>query len=88
MPENYAPIWESLNEGQKQSIIAQSNFYNLETPYQIKNFWSTRQLGAKPVGLQKLQESQETTETSTNAAPQGYSSDYLNWVAKSLEGKF
>ncbi len=88
MPENYAPIWESLNEGQKQSIIAQSHFYNLETPYQIKNFWSTRQLGAKPVGLQKLQESQETTEDSINKAPQGYSSDYLNWVAKSLEGKF
>ena len=88
MPENYAPIWESLNEGQKQSIIAQSHFYNLETAYQIKNFWSTRQLGAKPVGLQKLQESQETTETPASKATQAYSSDYLNWVAKSLEGKF
>ena len=88
MPEDYTQIWESLNEGQKQSVIAQSHFYNLETPYQIKNFWTTRQLGAKPVGLQKLQESQETTESSTNKAPQAYSSDYLNWVAKSLEGKF
>ncbi len=88
MPEDYNQIWESLNEGQKQSVIAQSHFYNLETPYQIKNFWSTRQLGVKPVGLQKLQESQETTESSTNKAPQAYSSDYLNWVAKSLEGKF
>jgi hypothetical protein len=88
MPEDYAPIWESLNESQKQSIIAQSAFYNLETNYQIKNFWSTRQLGAKPVGLQKLQESQETPEPKTASNPQGYSNDYLNWVAKSLEGKF
>ena len=88
MPEDYAPLWESLNESQKQSVIAQSHFYNLETSYQIKNFWSTRQLGAKPVGLQKLQESQETPEPKTATTPQGYSNDYLNWVAKSLEGKF
>lgn len=87
MPEEYGQIWESLNEGHKQSIIAQSTFYNLETPYQIKNFWSTRQLGAKPVGLQKLTESQETPAPSTTSA-QPYNSDYLNWVAKSLEGKF
>jgi len=87
IPEDYAQIWESLNEGHKQSIIAQSTFYNLETPYQIKNFWSTRQLGAKPVGLQKLTESQETPAPSTTSA-QPYNSDYLNWVAKSLEGKF
>lgn len=88
IPEDYSRIWESLNEGQKQSIIAQSHFYNLETSYQIRNFWSTRQLGAKPVELQKLQENQETTESSINKAPQAYSTDYLNWVAKSLEGKF
>jgi len=87
MPEEYGQIWESLNEGHKQSIIAQSTFYNLETPYQIKNFWSTRQLGAKPVGLQKLTESQETPAPSA-ASAQPYNSEYLNWVAKSLEGKF
>ena len=87
MPEDYAQIWESLNEGHKQSIIAQATFYNLDTPYQIKNFWSTRQLGAKPVGLQKLVENQETPAP-TSAAPQAYNNDYLNWVAKSLEGKF
>ncbi len=87
MPEDYVQIWESLNEGHKQSIIAQATFYNLDTPYQIKNFWSTRQLGAKPVGLQKLVENQETPAP-TSAAPQAYNNDYLNWVAKSLEGKF
>ena len=87
MPEDYTQIWESLNEGHKQSIIAQASFYNLDTPYQIKNFWSTRQLGAKPVGLQKLVENQETPAP-TSANPQAYNNDYLNWVAKSLEGKF
>ena len=86
-PEEYAQVWESLNEGHRQSLIAQSSFYNLETPYQIKNFWSTRQLG-KNLGLQKLAEN-ETIETPTPATNSlGYSSDYLSRVAQSLEGKF
>ena len=86
-PEEYAQVWESLNEGHKQSLIAQASFYNLETPYQIKNFWSTRQLG-RNLGLQKLVEN-ETIETPTPATNSlGYSSDYLSRVAQSLEGKF
>jgi hypothetical protein len=86
-PEEYAQVWESLNEGHRQSLIAQASFYNLETPYQIKNFWSTRQLG-KNLGLQKLVENEaiETPTVATNSL--GYSSDYLARVAQSLEGKF
>lgn len=86
-PEEYAQVWESLTEGHRQSLIAQASFYNLETPYQIKNFWSTRQLG-KNLGLQKLVENEaiETPTVATNSL--GYSSDYLARVAQSLEGKF
>ena len=86
MPEEYAPVWESLTEGHKQSIIAQSNFYRLDTPYQIKNFWSTRQLGTAPVGLQKLQESEDFSNQSQTA--QAYSSDYMSQIASALEKKF
>lgn len=85
MPEEYAQVWESLNEGHKQSIIAQSNFYRLDTPYQIKNFWSTRQLGTKTVGVQKLDESENVAQTN---ATQAYSSDYMNYIASALEQKF
>ncbi len=86
-PEEYAQVWESLSEGHRQSLVAQASFYNLETPYQIKNFWSTRQLG-KNLGLQKLVENEaiETPTVATNSL--GYSSDYLARVAQSLEGKF
>ena len=87
MPEEYAQVWESLNEGHKQSIIAQSAFYNLETPYQIKNFWSTRQLG-KNIGLQKLVENQNIETNERPTAPRGYSNDYLNAIAQALDGKF
>jgi hypothetical protein len=85
MPAEYAQVWESLTEGHQQSIVAQSNFYKLDTPYQIKNFWSTRQLGAKLVGVQKLDENENVAET---AKPQAYSSDYMNYIASALEQKF
>ena len=85
MPAEYAPVWESLSEGHQQSIVAQSHFYNLDTPYQIKNFWSTRQLGAKPVGVQKLDESENVAES---AKTQAYSSDYMKYIASALEQKF
>ena len=85
MPEEYTQVWESLNEGHQQSIIAQSNFYRLDTPYQIKNFWSTRQLGTKTVGVHKLYESENVAQTNAN---QAYSSDYMNYIASALEQKF
>ena len=85
MPAEYAQVWESLSEGHQASIVAQSNFYNLDTAYQIKNFWSTRQLGAKPVGVQKLDESENVAES---AKQQAYSSDYMNYIASALEQKF
>lgn len=88
IPEEYVQIWESLNEGHKQSVIAQAAFYNLETSYQIKNFWSTRHLGNKPMGLQKLSENQMITETQASPVQKAYSNDYVNFIAKSLEGKF
>ena len=86
-PEEYGKIWESLNEGHRQSLIAQATFYNLETPYQIKNFWSTRQLG-RNIGLQKLVENESIETNETPTTPKGYSNDYLNAIAKALEGKF
>jgi len=86
MPDEYKAVWESLNEGHQQSIVAQSHFYNLNTPYQIRNFWSTRNLGASPVGLQKLEENETINE---NQKPSfGYSNDYMNYIAESLGKKF
>ena len=86
-PEEYAQVWESLTEGHRQSLIAQASFYNLETPYQIKNFWSTRQLG-RNLGLQKLVENENIESNEAPVTPKGYSSDYLNAIAQALEGKF
>ena len=84
MPEEYGQVWESLTEGHKQSIIAQGSFYKLDTTYQIRNFWSTRQLGTKTVGVQKLDENENIAQQATQA----YSNDYMNYIASALEQKF
>jgi hypothetical protein len=86
MPAEYRPIWESLNEAHQTSIKAQASLRNLETDYQIRNFWSTRQLGAEPIGLQKLNENAEipTSAPSKHA----YGNSYLEFVGKELEKRF
>ena len=86
MTDEYKEVWESLTEGHQQYIVAQSHFYKLETPYQIRNFWSTRNLGVSPVGLQKLQENETLNENQNQSF--GYSNDYMNYIAESLGKKF
>jgi hypothetical protein len=90
MPGEYKESWESLSEGHKNSIMAQASLRNLNTEYQIRDFWSTRNLGVDPIGLQKLNENQKA-EAESEGAPttsMGYSNDYVKNVAKMLEGKF
>lgn len=88
MPEEYAQVWESLNEGHQQSIIAQAHFYNLNTPYQIRNFWSTRQLGVQAIGLQKLEESENTSGIENANQIPAYGNGYMEMIAKQLESRF
>jgi len=83
MPKDIVPIWESLNQTQKASVIAQSKFYKLETPYQINNFWATRGFRNQSSNVQKLDESQNQSQPA-----KGYGSDYLTNIAAELEKKF
>jgi hypothetical protein len=86
MPEEFRPAWEGLNESQQLSIKAQAALRKLDTDYQIRNFWSTRQLGVEPIGLQKLNENAEIpTSASSN---QVYGNSYLEFVGKELEKRF
>ena len=76
-PENYKAIWESLEQGVKNTIVAQSKFYKLDTPYQIKNFWETRKLSSTGV----LNENAEPEKPTTL----GYTNSYLKAIEKNLE---
>lgn len=86
MPEDLAPVWGSLNESQKASIIAQSKFYKLETPYQINHFWRTRPGFSTPVSnLEQLNESQQVQP---NAVKSGISNSYIQNIAAELDKRF
>lgn len=80
-PEEYKAIWESLDAAVKNSINAQSKFYKLESPYQIKNFWQTRNLTNVPKAL---------NETVVSPAPAplanlGYNDAYLESIKANLD---
>jgi len=44
MPSEYKDKWNSLSESKKRQIVAQSKTRKLETEYQVRNFWQTRDL--------------------------------------------
>jgi hypothetical protein len=44
MPVEYKDKWNSLSESKKRQINAQSKTRKLETEYQVRNFWQTRDL--------------------------------------------
>jgi len=47
IPENIKPVWETLNESSKKSILSQARLYPedvLKNESQIEHFWSTRNL--------------------------------------------
>lgn len=84
LPADLASSWGSLNESQKASIVAQSKFYKLETPYQINHFWRTRGLSAPAANLEQINESQNIS----NPVTTGISNSYMQNIAAELEKRF
>jgi len=87
MPEKIKAAWETMNEGQKASIIAQSKFYRLDTPYQIQNFWSTRGISVPKASVQRIDESLNESAIST-PQPKGVSREYIANLGEALEARF
>lgn len=86
MPEEYREAWDNLSESHKNSIISQAAFRKLNTDYQIRDFWATRNLTSSQVGVQRLNENQETAER--NITARGYSNEYIQNIANMLDKKF
>lgn len=85
MPEKYRKQWEALSESQKGSISAQSNYYPLNTQYQIDNFWQTRDLRPVQVNLQTINEG----KLAADEAPVNESSnnEYLEHIRATVARK-
>lgn len=90
MPTEYAPLWESLNTDEKNRIVAQSKMYRLETPYQIRNFWSTRGLESVKGRTTSLNESSSKGSDYgfSNVNELGYDTNVVNNIANQLASRF
>ena len=90
MPTEYAPLWESLNTDEKNRIVAQSKMYRLDTPYQIRNFWSTRGLESVKGRSNSLNESFSKGDDYgfSNVNELGYDTNVVNNIAKQLASRF
>lgn len=83
IPEQYKSLWETCNEDAKAKIIASSATWNLQTAYQIKSFWNSRDFGTN-VNLVRLTENVKVDVTKTKA-PLGYSKDVVAMVAAQMK---
>ncbi len=89
MPVEYAPLWESLSTDEKNRIVAQSKMYRLDTPYQIRNFWSTRGLETVKGRSVSLNESKSDTSYGFGAVNDlGYGNDVVSNIASQLASRF
>jgi len=62
MPTEYKETWEALSEGKKAQIVAQSKYSRLESEYQVRNFWQTRDLRESATAMEKLEMIKESKE--------------------------
>jgi hypothetical protein len=82
MPAEYKESWNKLSEAKKNSILAQSKYHKLETPYQVANFWQTRDLREVAPIMEKVSMLKESKEE-TRALPYD-----LTDVAEQLKKRF
>jgi hypothetical protein len=87
MPEEYAPIWESLTQESRQRIASQAQYIKLDTPYQIRNFWATRPDVVSFNGNVTETLNESVNPYSTIEAVKNGNSSYIENIRKSLIGK-
>jgi hypothetical protein len=55
MPSEYRDTWTALSETKKFQISAQARMVKLTSPYQVKNFWDTRDLRETTTVMEKVE---------------------------------
>ena len=69
MPAEYRETWNSLSESKKSQLLAQSKYHKLETEYQVRNFWQTRDLRETSPVMEKIEMIKESNEVEVNKLP-------------------
>jgi uncharacterized protein YoxC len=83
MPTEYRETWNKLSEGKKSQIAAQSKYAKLETEYQVRNFWQTRDLREYAPIMEKVSMIKEEVETKPNSLPYDMTS-----ITEAINAKF
>jgi hypothetical protein len=66
MPAEYSEVWSNLSEAKQNQILAQSKYHKLETEYQVRNFWQTRDLREAAPVMEKIEMIKEAKEVEEN----------------------
>jgi len=66
MPTEYRSAWENLSESKKNQIEAQSKYHTLNTEYQVRNFWQTRDLRDTKIEMEKVEMVKESKTEEVN----------------------
>jgi hypothetical protein len=69
MPTEYKAKWENLSEAKKNQLLAQSRTHKVETEYQVRNFWQTRDLRETAPVMEKVAMITEKKEVETKTLP-------------------
>ena len=90
MPEKYKTVFESMTDSERNWIAAQASTQVINTPYQAKAFWDSRDLRAiteriaqaNNINNQTINESQGKegyiSLVQVNESLRGYSNNYLD----------
>lgn len=84
MPSEYKDTWAKLSEAKKSAIAAQAKMVKLTTPYQVKNFWDTRDLREVAPVMEKV----EMVSESKVEAPKSNITYNTDGIAEELAKRF
>lgn len=85
MPSEYKETWAKLSEAKKSAIAAQAKMVKLSTPYQVKNFWDTRDLREVAPVMEKVEMVSESKEVEAPKSTITYNTD---GIAEELAKRF
>ena len=85
MPSEYKDTWERLSEAKKSQIAAQAKMVKLSSPYQVKNFWDTRDLREVTSVMEKVE---MVAESKVEEAPKTSITYSVDGMAEAFAKRF
>lgn len=94
MPANYKEVYENMNDAERNWVAAQASTLTLNTPYQVKSFWDSRDLRGiheriaveSDINNQTINENQGkegyVSLDKINESLRGYSNSYLDMLKR------